>query len=66
MLTKVMFDSNSVGAVSVRSFYVCIACETFPMHVLLQVYHTMHLFVMGMASLQCCLIHEMYHVNVLH
>ena len=49
MLTKVMIDSNSVGAVPVRSFYVCIACETFPMHVLLQVNHTMHLFVMDMA-----------------
>ena len=49
MLTKVMFDSNSVGAVPVRSFYVCIACETFPMHVLLRVDHMMHLFVMDLA-----------------
>ena len=49
MLTKVMFDSNSVGAVPVRSFNVCIACETFPMYVLLRVNHTMHLFVMDLA-----------------
>ena len=49
MLTKLLFDSNSVGTVPVRSFYVCVACETFPMHVLLRANHMMHLFVMDLA-----------------
>ena len=33
MLTEVTFDSNGAKAVPVRSFYVCTACVTFPMHV---------------------------------